>query len=101
MVAQVLILQGIKGTMAASSSIKIERYGQGWQVDRSQPHIFHRDYWALRFILEGVREFVQKHQGELKLGATLDFGAEWSPYQGLFDAHGLKLVRADVVDRGP
>jgi SAM-dependent methyltransferase len=87
-------------TMAANAAVKIERFGQGWQVDRSRPHIFHRDYWALRYILEGVRDFVRGHENELRLGTALDFGAEWSPYQEIFHAHGLKLIRADVIDRG-
>src|SRR5688572_31870621 len=77
------------------------RYKQGWLVDRSRPHIFHRDYWALRYLAEGVRDFVGRYRDELKLGPTLDFGAEWSPYERFFLEHQLKVIQADVEPRGP
>ena len=34
-----------------------KRFGQGNQVDRARPHVFHRDYWPLKLIRRGVEEF--------------------------------------------
>ena len=34
-----------------------KRFGQGNEVDRARPHVFHRDYWPLKLIRRGVDAF--------------------------------------------
>jgi SAM-dependent methyltransferase len=72
------------------------RFGQGQEFDRNRPHIFHRDYWALRVIREGVTNFVHHYGKEMRGGRALDFGAGDSPYGPVFAEAGVELLRADI-----
>src|SRR5438477_7465796 len=78
-----------------------KRFGQGLEVDRDRPHIFHRDYWALRVLRQGVRDFVWAHENELRGQTVLDFGAGNSPYHQPFEAARIQLLRADVNPSDP
>src|SRR5688572_31829057 len=69
------------------------RFGQGNEVDRARPHVFHRDYWPLRLIREGVEGFFREN---VRGGRVLDLGAGQSPYAGLARAAGAELVLADI-----
>jgi SAM-dependent methyltransferase len=77
------------------------RFGQANSVDRSQPHIFHRDYWTLRHLVSGAAGFVSTHGEELHGGKALDFGAGASPYAALFQNAGVTLQRADIRPDDP
>jgi len=77
------------------------RFGQANFVDRSQPHIFHRDYWTLRHLLHGAADFVSMHGAELRGGKALDLGAGTSPYAPLFINTGVTLLRADIQPSDP
>ncbi|HEY7120516.1 MAG TPA: hypothetical protein VH475_28285, partial [Tepidisphaeraceae bacterium] len=55
------------------------RFGQGNDVDRAHPHLFHRDYWPLKLIRRGVEEFFAEHADELRGQRVLDFGSGDSP----------------------
>jgi SAM-dependent methyltransferase len=77
------------------------RFGQGLEVDRNRPHIFHRDYWALRVIRQGVADFVRDYAGEMRGGQALDFGAGDSPYIPIFAEAGVELLRADIESADP
>ncbi len=72
------------------------RFGQGVHVDRSHPHIFHRDYWTLKLIRESMMDFLEKYGPELRGGKALDFGAGDSPYGRFFQTTGAELLRADI-----
>ncbi len=72
------------------------RFAQANDVDRDQPHWFHRDYWPLRFIRRGVLDFLAQHADALRGRRALDFGAGDSPYAQHFAARGIELLRADV-----
>ncbi len=73
-----------------------QRLGQAHYVDRSRPHLFHRDYWTLRHLLAGAAQFLQRHRNELAGGKTLDLGAGVSPYAAIFQDAGITLLRADI-----
>jgi SAM-dependent methyltransferase len=88
------------GEMVPTRS-KTRRFGQGVEVDRFRPHIFHRDYLILCAIRNGVAGFVADHAKELAGGTVLDFGAGDSPYAPYFAARGIKLLRADIGDVPP
>lgn len=75
---------------------KTSRFGQGIEVDRARPHFFHRDYWILRHLRDGVSDFLSTHAAELKDQLVLDFGAGDSPYIEAADRHGIRLVAADI-----
>jgi len=77
------------------------RFGQGNDVDRNRPHLFHRDYWPLSIIAEQVLAFVQRHEAEMRLGPTLDYGAAESPYDSVFSSRGLELIKADIGSVSP
>ena len=72
------------------------RFGQGNDVQRDRPHFFHRDYWALRHIRNGLVQFLDRHHGELRGKRCLDYGAGHSPYVSHFAARDIELVRADI-----
>jgi SAM-dependent methyltransferase len=72
------------------------RFAQGFFVDRDRPHIFHRDYWTLRELRDGLRGFVRDHGDALRGKTALDFGAGDSPYEAAFKAAGITLLLADV-----
>jgi SAM-dependent methyltransferase len=77
------------------------RFGQGNDVDRARPHIFHRDYWALRRIGEGVAQFWKAHGAELRGKRVLDFGSGETPYAGLAKDAGAELIAADIGATDP
>lgn len=76
------------------------RYGQGNDVDRSRPHIFHRDYWILRKLTEGIARFLAAYP-ELRGQRALDFGAGQSPYDPTVAAAGIELLKADIGNEDP
>jgi SAM-dependent methyltransferase len=76
-------------------------FGQGLDVDRDRPHIFHRDYWPLRVLREGIRDFVARYGGELRGAKALDFGAGDSPYREPITAAGISLAFADIEPTDP
>jgi SAM-dependent methyltransferase len=76
-------------------------FGQGLDVDRDRPHIFHRDYWPLRVLREGVRDFLARHGAELTGGKAIDFGAGDSPYRAPITATGMSLTCADIDPTDP
>lgn len=78
-----------------------QRLGQAHFVDRSRPHLFHRDYWTLRYLLQGAQQFVSRHRQEFGTGKILDFGAGDSPYAAIFEAAGITLLRADLNPETP
>jgi SAM-dependent methyltransferase len=78
-----------------------QRLGQAHFVDRTHPHLFHRDYWTLRHLLQGAEQFVSKHRQELANGKALDFGAGVSPYAAIFEQAGITLLRADIEPDNP
>lgn len=63
--------------------------------------MFHRDYWALRAIKEGMAHFVQQYALEMRGGKVLDLGAGDSPYTGVFAEIGVELLRADIKPTDP
>jgi SAM-dependent methyltransferase len=73
-----------------------KRFGQGNEVDRARPHVFHRDYWPLKLIRRGVEEFFRAHAAELRGKRVLDLGAGESPYAGLAKEAGAELIAADI-----
>lgn len=75
---------------------RMKRFGQGIEVDRTRPHIFHRDYVALRVLIEGVTCFLDRFGHELAGGTVLDLGAGDSPYAAMCEARGLRVIRADI-----
>ena len=72
------------------------RFGQGSEVDRARPHVFHRDYWPLKLIRRGVEEFFVRQGRELRGKRILDLGAGESPYAGLARSAGAELLGADI-----
>lgn len=78
----------------------MKRFGQGIEVDRARPHIFHRDYLALRVLAEAVSGFVDRFGGELAGGTILDLGAGDSPYAAMCESRGVRVIRADVSPTG-
>ncbi|HYO09774.1 MAG TPA: class I SAM-dependent methyltransferase [Tepidisphaeraceae bacterium] len=72
------------------------RFAEGHRVDRDRPHIFHRDYWTLRHLLDGARDFAARHADALRGKRVLDFGAGVSPYAALIAGAGAELLRADI-----
>jgi SAM-dependent methyltransferase len=74
----------------------LERFGQGNAVDRSRPHVFHRDYWSHHYLLVETKAFAEKFRAELEGKRVLDFGADKSPYDRLFQQAGVELVKADI-----
>src|SRR4051794_12257130 len=77
------------------------RFGQGNDVDRARPHIFHRDYWPLKLIGRGVESFWAEHAAELRGKRVLDFGSGESPYADLARAAGAELLAADIDPADP
>jgi SAM-dependent methyltransferase len=73
-----------------------KRFGQGNAVDRARPHVFHRDYWPLKLIQQGVARFISEHAVELRGKRALDFGAGESPYAELARDVGCEMVGADI-----
>jgi 2-polyprenyl-3-methyl-5-hydroxy-6-metoxy-1,4-benzoquinol methylase len=71
-----------------------KRFGQGNEVDRARPHFFHRDYWPLKLIQQGVARFIGEHAAELRGKRALDFGAGESPYAEL--ARGVIRIDAST-----
>jgi SAM-dependent methyltransferase len=80
---------------------KVSRFGQGLNVDRDRPHIFHRDYWSMRVIRQGLLDFLDAHGAELAGKTVLDYGAGDSPYKRHFDARNIKLTAADINPADP
>jgi SAM-dependent methyltransferase len=78
---------------------KVTHFGQGADVNRARPHIFHRDYWALRAVVEAVSDFFREHEAEIRGKQILDYGAGDSPYKRLAQNAGAKLLSADIVSR--
>src|SRR5688572_27390912 len=79
----------------------LKRFGQGAEVDRGRPHIFHRDYWALRAVRDGVAVFFSANASELSGKRILDYGAGHSPYAALAHSVGAQIVCADIGDPPP
>lgn len=77
------------------------RFPQDHNVDRCRPHWFHRDYWALRAVRDGVARFFHENAAELRGRRVLDYGAGDSPYAGYAAEVGAELIRADIGDHGP
>lgn len=77
------------------------RFGQGMNVDRNRPHIFHRDYLPLKEIRNGLVEFIDQHLRELRGGRMLDYGCGDAPYAELFGQRGIELIRADINPTDP
>jgi SAM-dependent methyltransferase len=77
------------------------RFGQGNEVDRARPHIFHRDYWPLKLIYQGVTEFWQKYGGELRGKKVLDLGSGESPYTQMGVDAGATMLAADIGPTEP
>jgi 2-polyprenyl-3-methyl-5-hydroxy-6-metoxy-1,4-benzoquinol methylase len=77
-----------------------KRFGQGNEVDRARPHVFHRDYWPLKLIRRGVDDFLVNHAGELRGGRVLDFGSGDSPYAQVARSLEIELMAADI-EPGP
>jgi SAM-dependent methyltransferase len=73
-----------------------KRFGQGNEVDRARPHIFHRDYWPLKLIRRGVEQFFRDHATELGGRRVLDLGAGESPYAALAKNAAAELLAADI-----
>jgi SAM-dependent methyltransferase len=78
-----------------------KRFGQGNDVDRARPHFFHRDYWPLRRIREGVEDFLTRHADVLRGRRVLDFGSGESPYAAIAKSHGIELLAADIPPVAP
>jgi SAM-dependent methyltransferase len=79
----------------------VTRFGQGLNVDRDKPHIFHRDYWSMRIIREGLIGFLDEHQSELAGKTVLDYGAGDSPYKSHFTQRNIRLIAADINPTDP
>jgi 2-polyprenyl-3-methyl-5-hydroxy-6-metoxy-1,4-benzoquinol methylase len=77
------------------------RFGQGNDVDRARPHIFHRDYWPLKLIGEGVARFWAEHGATLSGKRALDFGSGDTPYAQLAKQAGVELLAADIGPTDP
>lgn len=75
-------------------------FGQGNDVDRSRPHVFHRDYWTLRRIREGLEDFINEHAAELKSKRALDFGSGESPYAMMMRDAGIDVIPSDIDGDG-
>jgi SAM-dependent methyltransferase len=73
-----------------------KRFGQGNEVDRARPHVFHRDYWPLKLIRRGVEDFFRINADDLRGKRVLDLGAGESPYVELARAAGAELLAADI-----
>jgi SAM-dependent methyltransferase len=73
-----------------------KRFGQGIEVDRLHPHIFHRDYWTLLHIRQAVERFLHENAASFRGKTALDYGCGVSPYRELFRTYHLSLLRADV-----
>jgi SAM-dependent methyltransferase len=78
-----------------------KRFGQDACVDRGRPHIFHRDYWALRAVQESVAGFFRDSGAELRGKRVLDYGAGDSPYAPLAANAGAELLTADLGEPAP
>jgi SAM-dependent methyltransferase len=78
--------------------MKRTRFGQGHSVRRDLPHVFHRDYWILRRILEGVAAFIGRHGETLRGKTIVDFGASECPYKQMFAARGINVIAADLTE---
>jgi SAM-dependent methyltransferase len=78
-----------------------KRFGQGNDVDRARPHFFHRDYWPLKLIHDGVKQFWQKHAAELKGKRVLDLGSGESPYTQIGRDAGAEMLAADIDPDDP
>jgi SAM-dependent methyltransferase len=78
-----------------------KRFGQGNEVDRARPHFFHRDYWPLKLIQQGVARFIGEHAAELRGKRALDFGAGESPYAELARGVGCEVIGADIDPADP
>src|SRR5436190_7906720 len=87
--------------MNTTSTQEKKRFGQGNDVDRARPHFFHRDYWPLRLIGEGVTAFWREHGAELRGKRVLDFGSGDSPYAHLARDAGAELLAADIGSADP
>lgn len=76
------------------------RFGQGASVDRNRPHLFHRDYWALRAVRRATEQFFQREGSNLRGKRVLDYGAGDSPYSQYAESVGAELIRADIEAEG-
>jgi SAM-dependent methyltransferase len=77
---------------------QISRFAQGAFVDRNKPHIFHRDFWALRAVRDAVAEFI--HSDDIRGKQILDYGAGHSPYAPIAAEAGATVVCADIGEAG-
>jgi SAM-dependent methyltransferase len=77
------------------------RFGQGNDVDRARPHFFHRDYWPLKLIRDGVEAFISEHAAQLRGKRAIDLGSGEFPYLALAKAAGFELLAADVGSDDP
>jgi SAM-dependent methyltransferase len=77
------------------------RFGQGNDVDRARPHFFHRDYWPLKLIRQGVEGFLKEHAAQLHGKRAVDLGSGESPYVEMARAVGLELLAADIDPGDP
>ncbi|HEY7086581.1 MAG TPA: class I SAM-dependent methyltransferase, partial [Tepidisphaeraceae bacterium] len=71
-------------------------FGQGINVDRDRPHIFHRDYWPLKVIRQGVLDFAEQLRTNGSVKTCLDYGAGVSPYAKHFQDRGIRVICADI-----
>ncbi|MGH8608711.1 MAG: class I SAM-dependent methyltransferase [Gammaproteobacteria bacterium] len=78
-----------------------KRFGQGNDVDRAHPHIFHRDYWPLKLIHEGVTRFFEEHASSLQGKRVVDLGSGESPYARLATVRDVRLIAADIKPTDP
>lgn len=73
-----------------------KRFGQGNDVDRARPHIFHRDYWPLKLIHEEVTRFFEEHASSLHSKRVVDLGSGDFPYARIAAVGDARLIAADI-----
>ncbi|MGH8656392.1 MAG: class I SAM-dependent methyltransferase [Gammaproteobacteria bacterium] len=78
-----------------------KRFGQGNNVDRARPHIFHRDYWPLKLIHKGVTRFFEEHASSLHGKQVVDLGSGESPYVRLAAVGDARLIATDINPTDP
>lgn len=86
----------LTGRRLSVQFVPMKRFGQGIEVDRARPHIFHRDYVALRVLADSVSSFLDRFAREMPGGTVLDLGAGDSPYAAMCEKRGIRVIRADV-----
>jgi SAM-dependent methyltransferase len=82
-------------------SLNKRRFGQGNDVDRARPHFFHRDYWPLKLIRQGVEGFLREHAAQLRGKRAVDLGSGESPYVEMARGVDLELLAADIGSEDP